>query len=489
MRYDFDLIVIGSGIAGLTGASMAAGLGKRVAIIERSHLGGKCTWNNCLPLKALIRASLAEKQLYELPEYGLELEDSVPKVSRKKVLQRIKTVIDKVSSVDTPDSLIEMGIKVLFSSPRFVDRHNIEINGQNISSKYFLIATGTSPAKLHIEGIEAADFLDCENFYDQESLPKSIIVMGGGPDGVEFAQALNSLGSKVTLVDMAASILPREDSELSQMLSKHLADSGLTVLTGYRATNAVKEKGVIKVSFIDSNNETVTISADKILTTVGRVANVSGLMLEKAGVTYSDRRIDTDKRLRTTAPNIYATGDVTGPFQLATMAEYQSLNAVNNMFLPLKKTFNSRQLISVVYTDPTFASSGLTEVEAKKQYGKNIRVYRYNYNDIRRAVIDGSEIGIAKVIITSNGKIAGAHIFGNHSEEIIHQLHYLRLTGKRLSSLHAISHAYPSYAEAIIKRIADINYLDQMQSNPFVRLALKILPGFKNNLEAVKNKL
>jgi pyruvate/2-oxoglutarate dehydrogenase complex dihydrolipoamide dehydrogenase (E3) component len=228
------------------------------------------------------------------------------------------------------------------------------------------------------------------------------------------------------------------------------------------------------------------LQAETLLTTVGRDAGVLGLKLEAAGVQFSLKGIAVDNLQRTTASNIYAAGDVCGPIQLAAMAEYQALNAVNNMFFPVKRLFDPDHHLSVIFSDPPLARTGLTEAEAREQFGESVRVYRMEYAAIRRARIDGNVEGLAKIITSGDGRVIGANILGAHADEIIHQYHALRLSKAPLSGLHAVSHAYPTYSEALVKRIADMDYIDELMSNSFVRLGLELLPGFRNNLKAVK---
>ncbi|PPD58472.1 dihydrolipoyl dehydrogenase family protein [Dehalogenimonas etheniformans] len=486
MKKDFDLIIIGSGLGGLSAAIMVLGLGKKVAIIESGLFGGKCTWNNCLPLKALIRAGHAIKEARNLGNFGFS--SGVFDSNSHGVFAHVKAAIASRAAGNLLSDLEAVGITVMFGQPHFTDENYIELNGKSYSSRFFLIATGSTPVKPVVEGIESVPVLTCETIYDLDHMPKSIIILGGGPDGVEFAQAFRNIGLEVSLVDIASSILNREDNELTSSLVAIMKASGIRLYTGCRTIKVVGKGKPIELSVTGSDFHEV-IQAEVLLTTAGRAPAVGGLQLENAGVKYSKKGIQTDAHQKTSTPNIYACGDVTTPLQLAMVAEQQGLIAANNMFIPLKKCFRSENIVSVVFSDPPLAHTGLTEIEAIKRYGSNLRIYRYDYRSVRRAGIDGGEEGSAKVITTTGGKLVGAHILGVGADEIIQQFHLMRHSGKTIAGLHDVGFAFPTYSEGIVKRIGDLAYLDSVSSNSFVKLGLKLLPGYKNNLERARRAL
>ena len=231
------------------------------------------------------------------------------------------------------------------------------------------------------------------------------------------------------------------------------------------------------------------IQAETALVTIGRRLTLEELSLDKAGVEYTRRNIVTDEKLKTTAPNIYACGDVVGPYQLASMAEYQGIIAATNAILPFKKKVNYENSVFVTFTEPTLAQMGLTEEQAREKFGDRIRVYQFDYGKMRRALVDGAQCGMAKLISTRRGKLLGAHILGEGAAEVIHELQIVKALKQPLHKLYSITHAYPTYAQALVGRAGQLAYLDRMGSNLFVKLALALLPGFKNKLALSRKRL
>lgn len=487
-RHDYDLIIIGGGIAGFSAAGMAAGLGKKVLLVEKGRLGGNCSLRTCIPTKALIRAGEAYGNLGAASEFGLECQ--LPAIDTTRVNKYVRRVIEEVGAIDNPESFKQMGIDIEFGSPSFVDRHRIKLGSRVISGNKFIIATGSSPARLNVAGAAETPYFTTENIFSEDKLPASIIILGGGPAGIEYATAYCALGLKVTVVELADTILAREDKEMTRLVAERLRQNGVTLLTGWQTVRLFRTGEEVSAEIKSASGETMVLTAEALLMTIGRVPNLEGLSLEKAGVAVTPRGIKTDLGMRTTADNIYAAGDVVGPFQTGAVAEYQALIATNNALIPVvKKQADYRTILWITYTSPPLAHVGLTEEEARKRYGDKVKIYHYEYSRMRRARVDRQDFGVAKFITDAAGKPLGIHILGLHAEEMAHEAELLRVYRKPLHTLHFVNHAYPTYSEAIFKRMGDISYLDRMAANPIIRLGLELVPGFVNNLEKLKNKL
>jgi len=487
-RYDYDLIVIGGGIAGFVASSMANGLGKKVAIIEKDRLGGNCALRACIPKKALVEASSIAHRVKKLKDFGLTVETPI-RLNTDGVMPYVRSIVEKVYQTDLPESFESIGIKIIKGEAEFLDRHSIRIGEETISAKSFIIASGSRALVPPIEGLDKVPYLTNENVFNIDKLPKSIIVLGGGPAGMEMATAFCHLGLKTTVVEMVDSILFREDRELVDRLTAILQKDGLGILTGYKAVKFSKEKSGINLTIQDKKGGIKNINAEAVLIALGRKADIEGLALEKAGVKYTPKGITTNSKMQTSAGNIYACGDVVGPYQFAAMAEYQAIIAAFNALLPLKRSASYDNTVWVTFTEPQLARCGLSEEEARKRYGNSIKVYRYEYSKARRAIVDQACEGIAKVVCNASGKVLGAHILGLHAEDLIHEIQLLKSLKEPLSKIHSIIHAYPTYSEAIIKRLGDISYTDSLASNPLFKLALSIMPGYNNNLKSIKDKL
>ncbi len=475
--YDYDLIVIGGGAGGFVASKLANGLSKKVAIIEKKKLGGECTLSGCIPSKAFIKSGIIARQSTHLKNYGLSAKDDIV-INADDVMRHVRSVIEKVYEGHQPSMFRELGIDVLFGNPHFMDNHTIELEGRRLSAKSFIISTGSSAFIPPIEGIDTVPYLTNETFFGIEHLPSSMIVLGGGPIGIELAQAANRLGVKVHVVEMCESILCREDRELVNILSEKLKEEGLDLHTETKALKLSWEAGQAAVTVENKNGQKKEIKADSVLVAVGRKANVAGLNLENAGVKCSPRGIITDKCLRTTAPNIYACGDVVGPYQFSHMAEYGARIAVQNAFLPFKKKVNYRDVAWCTFTDPELAHAGLTEEEARKLHGDDMKVYKYEYKNIDRAKTDIIETGMSKFITDRKGKIIGAHILGSSAGEIIHEAQLAKSFDIPFYKLNSVIHIYPTFSD-IIKQPAKLSYIDRLQNNPLLKFISNILK--KNN--------
>src|SRR5271157_2914608 len=487
-HYDFDLMVIGAGIAGFVSAVTANGLGKRVAIIEKRKVGGNCTNFTCIPSKALIRSSHVSREMAHLDRLGLQ---TVPiaGLDTGQVMAHIRSVVQKAYEKDLPETFEKIGIQVVAGAASFVNQHQVQLNGQTLSAEKFIVAVGTRPLVPPIAGLRDVDYLTNENLYQLDSLPRSLIILGGGVDGLEYASAFGRLGVETTVVEMATRLLPMADRELVNKLLQTLQVDGIRILAGAKAAKLWKERDKVVLMFEQGEGRYGEVQADRVLVSIGRKPDLEGLSLEKAGVKYSSRGIITDSKLRTSAPNIYACGDIVGPYQLASTAEYQGMLSATNAVLPIKQKVDYRYNVYVIFTEPPLAYIGLTEEEAHKKHGGNLKVYRFDYTNMRRALVDGTQVGMGKFLCDGGGRLVGAHILGEAAPDVIHEAQVIKALNQPLYKLHSVTHAYPTYAQALVGRASQLAYLDRMGSNFFVRKALGLLPGCANRLNLARERL
>jgi pyruvate/2-oxoglutarate dehydrogenase complex dihydrolipoamide dehydrogenase (E3) component/anti-anti-sigma regulatory factor len=486
--YDYDLIVIGSGIAGMVSAMTAHALGKHIAVIEKAKVGGNCTNSTCIPSKALIRLSHLSRDMAHLDRLGLR---AVPGggLDSRRVMAHIRNIVQKAYEKDLPETFERIGIHMISASAEFADRHHLQANGQILSADKFVIATGTTPLIPDIPGLGSIEFLTNETLYRLDDLPKSLIILGSGVDGLEYASAFGRLGVQTTVVGTATRLLPGADSELVDHLLQALQAEGIRLLSGTRAVGLFNRQDKVALRVQQGEGTGEEIHADRLLIAVGRKPDLEGLSLEKAGVHYNSKGIITDRKLQTSAPNIYACGDIVGPYQLASTAEAQAIVAATNAVLPFKRNVDYRNNVYVIFTEPPLAYIGLTEEQARERFGHKLKVYRFDYSTMRRALIDGNEVGVAKLLCDGHGRIVGAHILGEAAPEVIHEVLVIKSLHKPLYKLNSMTHAYPTYAQALVGRASQLAFLDRMESNFFVRTALQLLPGYANRLHVARERL
>ncbi|MHC4365124.1 MAG: dihydrolipoyl dehydrogenase family protein [Planctomycetota bacterium] len=474
--FDYDVVVIGAGSAGLVACKLANGLGKKTALIEKRKLGGDCTWFGCIPSKTLIKSAGIAHQITRLEEFGLKPGGPV-ELNTDSVMAHVRAVVQADADGHPPQSYEAEGINVLFGGPKFLDNHRIELNGKIISSNKFIICTGSYPLVPAIEGLDEISYLTNETIFDLEALPKSIIVLGAGPIGIELAAALNRLGTKATVLLRSGQILKKEDKELADRLMQTLRAEGVEILNNTQTKKFVQRDGKI-VATIENQQGSQTIEADSVLVAVGRKPNIDDLALEKAGVDFDSKGIKVDEHLRTTTPNIYAAGDVVPPYLFTHMAEYEAVIATTNASLPIKQKTNYKNVLWCTFTDPELAHAGLTEQQARQIYGDKVRVYQWEHKDVDRAKTDLAQNGLSKFICDKKGKLLGIHILGHGAAELMHEAQLAKSMGLPFSKIASVIHAYPSYSDAV-RQPAKRCYIDNLQNNFFLKLLKKIAPKKK----------
>jgi len=486
--YDYDLIVIGAGIAGMVSAVTAVSLGKRVAVVEKSRVGGNCTNTTCIPSKALIRLGHASREMAHLERLGL-LPPSAGHLDQTRIMPRIRDIVRKAHEKDLPETFEAIGIRMIPAQASFLDAHRIRAGEEILSARRFIVAAGTTPFIPDIPGLAGIDYLTNETLYRLETPPRSLIILGGGVDGLEYASAFGRLGVETTVVEMAPRLLPMADGELVDRLLEILRAEGIRLLAGTRAVSLAGRPGGVALTIEGRGGTREEIRAERLLVAVGRKPDLEGLALDKAGVEFNARGIVTDDHLRTSVPHIYGCGDIAGPYQLASTAETQGITAATNACLPVKRGVDYRNNVYVVFTEPPLAWVGLTEGEAREKHGRNLRVYRFPYETMRRALIDGTGTGTAKFLCDGRGRIAGAHILGEAAAEVIHEAALVRAMKKPLHAVRTLTHAYPTYAQALVGRASQLAFLDKTAGNPLVSLALHALPGYAHRVHLARERL
>ncbi len=454
-HFDRNLIVIGAGAGGLVTAYIAAAVKAKVTLIEAHKMGGDCLNYGCVPSKALIRSAKLAHQMRHAGHYGLE--DTSPEFSFRKVMQRVHAVIARIEPHDSIERYESLGVEVIQGYANLVDPWTVEIKRidgsiQHLTSRAIVLATGARPFVPPLQGIEEVGYVTSDTLWDEfaklDEAPKRLVVLGGGPIGCELAQSFARLGSQVTQVEMAPRIMIREDQAVSELAKASLENDGVAVLTHHKALRCEKD-GDRKCLVVAHNGEEKNIEFDALLCAVGRVARLQGYGLEKLGI-ETNRTIVTNDYLETLYPNIFAAGDVAGPYQFTHTAAHQAwYAAVNALFGQFKKFKVDYRIIPwTTFIDPEVARVGLNEQEAREK-GIAVEVTRYELDDLDRAITDGAAKGFVKVL-TEPGKdrILGVTIVGEYAGDLMAEFVLAMRHGLGLNKILGTIHAYPTWAEA-----------------------------------------
>ncbi|MGY6587614.1 MAG: FAD-dependent oxidoreductase [Wenzhouxiangella sp.] len=444
-RFDYNLIVIGAGAAGLVSAYIGATVKARVALIEKHAMGGDCLNTGCVPSKALIRAARLRSETARADRFGLEARSLT--VDFKAVMARVKDAIKRIEPHDSPERYRGMGVDVIESSARLVSPWEVEVDGRVITGKAIVLASGAEPRVPDLPGLDQSDYLTSDTLWSLDALPERLVVLGAGPIGCELSQAFARLGSSVTVIEMADQLLAQEEPEAGQALTQAMKQDGVDLCLGHQALRV--ENGNTLVS--EKDGEEFQHSFDRLLVAVGRQARVSGFGLEELGIRLdTSKRIEADGFQRTNFPNIYVCGDATGPFQFTHVAAHQAWSAAVNALISPFWSFETdyRVIPRVTFTSPEIARVGLTEAEAREQ-DMDIQVTCYGIDDLDRAIADDDAHGVVKVL-TEQGKdrILGVTIVAEHAGEMLPEFVLAMKHGLGLNKILSTIHAYPTWAEA-----------------------------------------
>lgn len=459
----FDLAVIGAGSGGLTVAAAAAQFGQRVVLFEQGEMGGDCLNDGCVPSKALLAAARQAQAMRGAARFGIAPVE--PDVDFAAVMAHVRGVIAAIAPNDSQQRFEGLGVTVVRARARFRDARTLEAAGDSFTARRIVIATGSRPAVPPIPGLAEVPFLTNETLFDNDVLPRHLVIIGGGPIGLEMAQAHRRLGARVTVIEAAAP-LAQDDPELAAVVLARLTAEGIEILPATAVTRVSARDGAIAV---EAGGQ--VISASHLLVAAGRRPNVEDLGLEAAGIAFTARGITVDGGLRTSNRHAYAIGDVAGG-RFTHEAGYQAGIVLRNALFALPA--RARAMIPhVTYTDPELAQAGLTEAAARAAHGEAIRVLRWPFRENDRAQAEGNVEGLVKVIATRRGRILGAGIVGAGAGELIQPWILAMERGLKLGAVAGSVLPYPTRGEA--SRRAAIGYFSGFASNPLVRRVIGLV--------------
>jgi len=452
-KFDYNLLVIGGGSAGLVSAYIAAAVKAKVGLIEKHKMGGDCLNTGCVPSKALIRSAKAADTLRHANRYGLE---SVPvKGSFKAIMERVQQTIKTIEPNDSPERYRSLGVDVMLGSARFVSPWELEVHhddgrSQRLTARSIVIATGGKPAMPNIPGLADMSPLHSENLWQLEQQPQRLLVLGGGPIGSELAHAFARLGSQVVLVQHGNQILAKEDVDVAALVLEQFRADAIDVRLNHTAAEFCLENGE-KVAYCDHQGDRVRIAFDEVLVAVGRAANTEGLNLKALGIEpQKNGTLPTEDDLSVRFPNIFACGDVAGPYQFTHAASHQAwYAAINGLFGSFKRfKVDYRVMPWVTFTSPEVARVGLSEAEAKTQK-IDYQLTRYDLGSLDRAITESDSVGFIKVLTPpGKDKILGVVVVGSHAGEILAEFTLAMKHGLGLNKILGTIHPYPTWNEA-----------------------------------------
>jgi len=470
---DVDIAVIGAGSGGLSVAAGAAQLGASTVLIEKDRMGGDCLNTGCVPSKALLASAKAARRWRG--EQALGVNHAPPGVDFAAVNRHVHEVIAAIAPNDSIERFEGLGVKVIKGAARFAGPREIVVDGTRIRARRFVVATGSRAAVPPIPGLERVPYFTNETVFENTELPRHLIIIGGGPIGLEMAQAHRALGSEVTVLE-AFRILPKDDPELALMLRERLVGDGIAIREQVTITGVEPEDAGVAAGLESADGGRERIVGSHLLVAAGRRPNVADLDLEKAGIDYGLKGIKVDARLRTTNRNVFAIGDVAGGPQFTHVAGYHAGIVIRNALFRQPAKVDYRSLPWVTYTDPEFAHVGLTEEQARAAHGDDITVLRWPYHENDRAQTERETHGLLKAVTTRSGRILGASIVGAQAGELI-QVWVLAIgQGLNIKALAGMIAPYPTLGE-VSKRAAGSFFTPRLFS-PRTRKLVRFLSWF-----------
>jgi pyruvate/2-oxoglutarate dehydrogenase complex dihydrolipoamide dehydrogenase (E3) component len=461
----YNLVVIGAGTAGLVTAAGAAGLGARVALVERHLLGGDCLNVGCVPSKSVIRSARVVGELGMAAGLGVHLPPGVA-VDFPAVMERMRRVRTRISVHDSVARFTSLGVDVFLGEGRFTGDDTVEVDGTRLRFKRAVIATGARAAEPPIEGLAAAGYLTNETVFSLTERPAALAVIGGGPIGCELAQAFRRLGSDVVLFQDAAHILDREDADAAEILQRTLQREGIRLVLSAHVVRVGQRAGRKVVSYT-AGDDAGEVAVDEILVGAGRAPNVEGMGLETVGIEYDRRRgVHVNDRLQTTNPRIYAAGDICMAYKFTHAADFAARIVIQNTLFRGRKTLSALTIPWCTYTDPEIAHVGLSTAEAVRR-GVDIDTFIVPFTEVDRALADAEEEGFVKLhVAKGSDRIAGATIVARHAGEMIGEIALAMTARLGLKTIATVIHPYPTQAEAIRKAADAYN---RTRLTPFVK--------------------
>jgi pyruvate/2-oxoglutarate dehydrogenase complex dihydrolipoamide dehydrogenase (E3) component len=448
----YNLVVIGAGTAGLVMAAGAAGLGARVALIERHLMGGDCLNYGCVPSKALLRVARGVGEIVRARSMGIAA--TLEEIDFAAVMERMRRIRAELSSNDSAARFKQLGVDIFFGEARFLDANQIRVgDSATLRFRRAAVASGGRPAPLPIAGLEEAGYLTNQSIFSLTELPRHLAIIGGGAIGCELAQAFTRFGVEVTIVEATAQILGREDRDAARAVAGALLREGVKIITGATVT-WVHRRDSQRLLQYESDGIRQEITADHILVGVGRLPELDSLDLAAANIEYGPEGIKVDDHLRTTNRRVYAAGDVCTGLKFTHMADAMARIVIRNALFYGRARTSSLLVPSCIYTDPEIAQVGLTEQEARVR-GIPVRSFAQSFEGVDRAVIDSETEGFVKLQVAGNsGRIIGATVVGSHASELISAISMAMHSGIRIGHLTNVIHPYPTRAE-VLRKLAD----------------------------------
>lgn len=466
-----DILVIGAGSGGLSVAAGTSQMGAKTVLIERGKMGGDCLNYGCVPSKSMLASAHLAEGIRQGQAFGIKTEKVTVDFGR--VHDHIHEVIASIAPNDSQERFEGLGVRVIRESARFTGPREVQAGDIVVQARRIVIAAGSSPMIPRIPGLDQVPFFSNETIFDNRQRPDHLIVIGGGPIGMELAQAHRRLGARVTVLEIAKA-LGKDDSELAAVVLERVRREGVVIQEGIEIEEVVRREGGIGV-IIKKNGKQEVIEGSHLLVAVGRKANVEELNLEAADIEYTPKGIKVDDRLRTTNHKVFAIGDVTGGLQFTHIASYHAGIVIRNALFRLPSKVDYRAAPWVTYTDPELAQVGLTEAQAREKHS-DIQVLRWEFEENDRAHTERSTVGLAKVITTKRGKILGATLVASHAGELL-QPWCLAISQKlKVGALANLIVPYPTLGE-VNKRAAGSYYTPKLFSD-FTRRVVRFLAMF-----------
>lgn len=447
MKYDYDLLVIGSGSAGFSAAHAAKGQGRKIGIVEAERLGGECPNWACVPTKVLVKSAKMYRDLAHTAEYGVTQERA--NISFVDVMKRRGKIVGALGGPRIEKIADKLGFDVIRGYATFLDEHTVQIGEKKFTSNKFVIATGSSTFIPPIPGIDGVNWIGFKEAVSLEKAPASMIVIGGGPVGCELASFYTTVGTKVTLIQAAPVVLNREEPEVAEIAQEQLQKIGIEIHAGAEVIRVDEADGVVTVK-ARVGKEMQTFTAETLLMATGKKANTAGLGCAAAGVKLDQRgNVVTNTELRTTAKHIWAAGDVDGGMRFTHTAHYEGALAGSNAFTKSPKRLDERVVPRATFVDPEVGSVGMTEAQVREKYGKAL-VGMFHMRGLGRAYIDGNTVGLVKIVgDPKTRKILGGHVIGERAGELMHEIALGMYLKAKVDDLAEMIHAYPTYSEAV----------------------------------------
>ncbi len=443
----YDLVVVGGGTAGLVSAAGAAGLGARVAIVERHLLGGDCLNVGCVPSKALIRSARAAADARRAGAFGIDVPAVHPAFER--VMRRMRTHRAAISVNDSAERLTGLGVHVFLGQATFSDARTVQVSGHALRFNRAVIATGGRPTAPPVPGLAEAGYLTNETVFSLTSLPRELLVLGAGPIGCELAQAFARFGSRVTLLDQAPRVLPREDPDAAAIVQRHLVSDGIRLELGVQLSQVRSEPGGVVIQLQREGGATAEAWGDRLLVAAGRAPNIEGLGLDAAGVRAAKAGIEVNDRLQTSNSRIFAAGDVCSQFQFTHAADAMARLMLQNALFFGRQRVSRLTIPWCTYTDPEVAHVGVLAADAQSQ-GRRVETVTIPFGEVDRAVLDEETDGFLR-IHHENGRLRGCTIVASKAGEMIGEAVLAITQGHSLADLSTTIHPYPTQAEAFRK--------------------------------------